>query len=211
MEPDPARAGAERASGRHYTCTITNVALRLLREDGGEATVATVLERAGSARSVPYLEDIENWISVDELCELLEAAVAQTGDERFARRVGEEALRQHSGTQVATALRSLGSPEAVLNAVALATPKFSTTTELEALETRSGHAVIRAVAREGFPAPRCNATTRPGCSRRQPFCSVCRWRRWRSPNARRAAASSVCTRSPGTPSWPNARSTPSSA
>ncbi len=151
MEPDPARAGAERASGRHYTCTITNVALRLLREDGGEQTVAAVLERAGSLRSVPYLEDIENWISVDELCALLEAAVERTGNPHFARRVGEETLRQHSGTQVATVLRSLGSPEAVLNAVALATPKFSTTTELEATETRSGHAVIRAVAREGFP------------------------------------------------------------
>jgi len=151
MELDPAGAGEERASGRHYTCTLTNVALRLLREDGGERTVAAVLERAGSERSVPYLEDIENWISVDELCAFLEAAVAQTGDERFARRVGEEALRQHSGTQVATALRSLGSPEAVLNAVALATPKFGTTTVLESLETRSGHALVRAVAREGFP------------------------------------------------------------
>jgi len=138
-------------TGRHYCCTMSDVLLRLVRSAGGEQAVASVLQRAGSSHDAAYLENIENWISIDEACALLEAAVEETGDALFARRIGEQVLRQHSGTQVATMLRSLGSPEAVLNAVAMAAPKFGTVTEMEAIETEPGRAVVRAVAREGFP------------------------------------------------------------
>jgi diguanylate cyclase (GGDEF)-like protein len=79
----------------------------------------------------------------------------------FARRVGESTLRQHAGTQVATLLRSLGSLEAILAAIAQAAAKFSTVTEMEAVEVGPGHAVIRALAREGFirRPPLCDWTT----------------------------------------------------
>jgi diguanylate cyclase (GGDEF)-like protein len=135
---------------RHICCTVTNVVLGLTRQAGGEAAVAALLADAATTREARYLEDIDNWISLDEACALLAAGVRQTKDPAFARRVGEQTLQRHVGTQVATMLRSLGSPEAVLRVVAQAAPKFSTVTELEAIEAGPGHAVVRAVAREGF-------------------------------------------------------------
>ena len=135
---------------RQICCTLTNVALGLIRGAGGEPAVAALLERAGTKRKASYLEDIENWISLDEACALLEAGVEQADDPGFARRVGEQTLHRHVGTQIATLLRSLGSPEAVLGVVAQTAAKFSTVTELEAIEAGPGRAVLRAVAREGF-------------------------------------------------------------
>jgi diguanylate cyclase (GGDEF)-like protein len=143
-------ANGPREAARHICCTVTNVALGVVRKEGGEAAVEALLERAGVARTASYLEDIENWISLDEACALLAAGVHQTEDPMFARRVGEQTLDRHVGTQVATFLRSLGSPEAVLHIVAETAPKFSTVTEMNEIEVGAGHAVVRAVAREGF-------------------------------------------------------------
>ena len=137
-------------SDRQLACSMTNVLLRLVRDAGGEAGVEALLERAGAKHTAPYLENVENWISLDEASALLETGALETGDPRFARRVGESTLRQHAGTQVSTILRSLGSLEKVLEVIAQTTPKVSTVTEIEALEVRPGRAVIRAMAREGF-------------------------------------------------------------
>ena len=149
----PIEAGTVAApedADRHICCTLTNVLLGLIRTAGGEAAVAALLKHAATTRQASYLEDIDNWISLDEACALLAAGVHQTEDPIFARRVGEQTLHRHVGTQVATLLRSLGSPEAVLRAVAQAAPKFSTVTEMEAIEAGPGHAVVRATSREGF-------------------------------------------------------------
>jgi diguanylate cyclase (GGDEF)-like protein len=129
---------------------MTSVLVRLVRSEGGEAAVARLLQRAGGSREASYLENVENWVSIDEACALLEAGVALTGDASFARRVGEGTLRQHAGTQVATVLRSLGSTEAVLQAVAQTATKLSTVTKMETVEVSPGHAVVRAQALPGF-------------------------------------------------------------
>lgn len=140
---------------------MTSVALRLVRGAGGEAAVAQLLERAGSRREVAYLETVDNWISLDEATALLGSGVEQTGDPMFARRVGENTLRQHAGTQVATVLRSLGSTEAVLQAVAQSAARMSTVTKMEAIEAVPGRGVVRACAHEGFTRRRlhCDWTT----------------------------------------------------
>jgi diguanylate cyclase (GGDEF)-like protein len=145
---------------RQISCTMTTVLLRLVRDAGGEAKVTALLERAGSKHEASYLQNIDDWISLDEACALLEAGAVETGEPKFARRVGESTLRQNAGTQVATLLRSLGSVEAVLEAVARTGRKLSTVTELEAAEVGPGHAVVTAVAREGFTRrlPHCEWT-----------------------------------------------------
>lgn len=150
MDSDARRDAAEADTDRHICCTLTNVVLGLTRQAGGETAVASLLEHAATKRQASYLEDIDNWISLDEACALLAAGAHQTNDPTFARRVGERTLQRHVGTQIATLLRSLGSPEAVLGVVAQAAPKFSAVTELETIEAGAGHAVVRAVAREGF-------------------------------------------------------------
>jgi diguanylate cyclase (GGDEF)-like protein len=161
MRSDAALTEAPESGGQHLCCTMTSVLLRLVRSWGGEGAVAAVLERAESKHDASYLENIENWISLDEACGLLAAAAHDTGEEMFARRVGEEMLRQHAGTQVATLMRSLGSPEAIYKTIAQSSSKVSTVTEMEALESDPGRAVISAVAREGFSRRRlhCDWTT----------------------------------------------------
>jgi diguanylate cyclase (GGDEF)-like protein len=141
---------SEVQSDRQLACSMTNVLLRRVRDAGGEAMVAALLERSGAKHPASYLENVDNWVSLDEASSLLEMGALETRDPKFARRVGESTLRQHAGTQVATVLRSLGSLEKVLEIVAQTTPKVSTVTQLDALEVRPGRAVIRAVARNGF-------------------------------------------------------------
>jgi len=140
---------------------MTSVLLRLVRSTGGEAAVTQLLDRAGIKREVSYLENVDNWISLSEATAMLESGVHQTGDPLFARRVGENTLRQHAGTQVATVLRSLGSTEAVLQAVALSAARLSAVTKMEAIEAAPGRGVVRACAREGFTRARlhCDWTT----------------------------------------------------
>jgi diguanylate cyclase (GGDEF)-like protein len=129
---------------------MTSVALRLVRDEAGDAAVAEVLRQAGSEHEAAYLENLDNWISLDEACAILAAGVQVTGNPSFARRAGEETVAQHAGKQVATLLRSLGSVEAVMQAVAQAAAKLSAVSTLEAVEVEPGRAVISATAREGF-------------------------------------------------------------
>ncbi len=129
---------------------MTSVLVRLVRNHGGDGAVAELLRRAGSRHEAAYLEDADNWVSQPEVWALMQAGVQLTGDPAFSRRVGEETVTQHAGKQVATLLRSLGSVEAVLQAVAQTAGKLTTTTELEAIEVAPGRATVRAAAREGF-------------------------------------------------------------
>lgn len=146
---------------REICCTMTSVLVRLVRSRGGEAAVRAVLVESGTGHDPAFLENTDNWVSLAEAVALLEAGIRVTGDSEFARGVGADAVRQHSGTQVATLLRSLGSPEAVLNGITTAAAKFSTVSELEALEAVPGRAVVRAVARAGYTRGRalCDWTT----------------------------------------------------
>jgi diguanylate cyclase (GGDEF)-like protein len=129
---------------------MTSVLVKLIRRAGGEAGVARVIAGARSTHEPSYLENVENWVSLDEACALLEAGARETDDPSFARRVGENTLRQHAGTQVSTVLRSLGSTEAVLKAVAASGARLSAVTELEAIAAEPGRCVVTARAREGF-------------------------------------------------------------
>jgi diguanylate cyclase (GGDEF)-like protein len=150
MDSEARPAEASEDAERHIGCSMTCVLLRLVRAHGGEDAVAELLRQADSKHDAAYLENLDNWISQDEASALQAAGVQVTGDPAFARRVGEEMVGQHAGKQVATLLRSLGSVEAVLAAVAQTTAKLSAATELEAVEIGPGRAVVRAAARPGF-------------------------------------------------------------
>jgi diguanylate cyclase (GGDEF)-like protein len=140
---------------------MTSVLIRMVRSRKGEAAVREMLELAGSHREIVFLENTDNWVTLDEAIALLEAGIAVTGEPELPKLVGADAVRQHAGTQVATLLRSLGSVEAVLAGITSTAAKFSTVTEMEAIETAPGRAVVRATARDGFdrPAIICDWTT----------------------------------------------------
>jgi diguanylate cyclase (GGDEF)-like protein len=161
MNAQSARTGPPEDGERQFCCSMTTSILRLVRAQGGEQSVADLLAQASSEHTAAYLEDANNWISLQEAYALLDAAVRITGDPHFARRAGEETVRQHAGTQVATLLRSLGSVEACMQTIAQAAGRFTTITEMEAIEVEPGRAVVRAAAREGYKrtVPMCELTT----------------------------------------------------
>src|SRR3954447_12159068 len=131
-------------------CSMPSVLLRYVRSTLGDAAVAELLARAAVPYDAAFLDDVGNWIWHEEAVALFEAAADITGDDRIGSRVGELMVRQHAGTGVATLFRSLGSPQAVFEQLALAVTKFSTVTEMEPLEVGPGRAVVRSQAREGF-------------------------------------------------------------
>src|SRR5262249_10307133 len=139
---EAAEPGSAVEGGRHLACTQSSVLLRLVRRTRGEDGLRELLELAGSTRSVAYLADTTNWISLDESLALVRGWAELPGGAHIARRVGEEAVAQHAGTPVATLLRSLGSPEEVYRQITLSASKFTTITDLEPMEVEPGHALI---------------------------------------------------------------------
>ena len=147
----PRRSEGPTADSHHFSCALSAVLVARVREHGGDGAVDAVLRRAGSCRSVQYLEDIANWISHDEAIALWEAGARVTHHPAFARAVGEDSARRLNGSPVATLLRSLGSPENVYREIATTATKYSTVATLEAVDCRPGEAEIVARPVEGFP------------------------------------------------------------
>jgi diguanylate cyclase (GGDEF)-like protein len=146
-----AHPAPETDRGDHFSCSMSAVLLARVRAFGGDDAVADVMRRAGSTRTPEYLCDITNWIAYDEAVALWRAGALVTHHPQFARAVGEDTARRLSGSQVASMLRSLGSPENVFCAIASCTAEFSTVTKLDVTDAGAGFADVVAVAAEGFP------------------------------------------------------------
>ncbi len=149
--PAPGSGGAR----QDVSGAVTSVLVRYVRQCAGEDGIARMLAAAGERRGTAAVEDAAGWSTHDEAVRLFHAAAAVVGDPAVGRRVGEEMLRQHDGTNVASLLRSLGSPGELLRNVAAALAKFSTVTAVETLELGDSHAVVRATTRAGFRRERC--------------------------------------------------------
>ncbi len=151
---DPLMGGsAQQSDGPaigQLSCSMASTLVRHLRATLGEDAVDEVIRLSGIEHDAAYLDDVSNWIWLDEAVALFEAAAAVTGDQNIGRRVGEETVRQHAGTPVATLLRSLGSPEAVYKQLAVGVTKFSTITKLTPENVGPGRATVRVKPREGY-------------------------------------------------------------
>jgi diguanylate cyclase (GGDEF)-like protein len=139
------------ASGHHFSCSLSAVLIAKVHAFGGEEAVGDLLALAGSKRTPDYLLDITNWISYDEALALWSAGKAVTQNPGFAYALGEEAGYRLSGSSVAALLRSLGSPEELYRQITKAAVKFSTVSQLEALDVGPGFAEIAAYPTDGFP------------------------------------------------------------
>jgi diguanylate cyclase (GGDEF)-like protein len=131
-------------------CTLTSTLLKRVRSTLGEDGVRRVVQSSGVSHSPAHLEQVDNWIDYSDAVQLFEAAVEATADEQIGWRVGQDAVRQHAGTAVATLLRSLGAPEPIYEQIALTATKFSTVTEMTPTEVSPGQAVIQARNRLGI-------------------------------------------------------------
>ena len=131
-------------------CTLTSTLLKRVRSSLGEEGARQVVRSSGVSHSPEHLEQIDNWIDYADAVLLFEAAVKVADDEQIGWRVGQDAVRQHAGTAVATLLRSLGSPERIYEQIALTATKFSTVTDMAPTEVEPGRAVIQARNRLGI-------------------------------------------------------------
>src|SRR5947209_14037457 len=141
----------ETGRGDDFSCSLTAVLVNRVRRQAGEMGVERLLRDSGSPRTLDYVEDIGNWVSYDEAVALWEVGQAVTQDPLFARHVGGDAVRVLGSSSLSTMLRSLGSPEELVRKLAVASHRFSTAADLEAVEVRPGYAEIRATARKGLP------------------------------------------------------------
>ena len=137
-------------AGNHFSCALTAVLIHRVRTAVGEAGVRRLLDEAGSPRALAYLEDIANWVSYDELISLWRAGAVVTEDPEFARHAGQDTVRRLGASGTSAMLRSLGSPEALIERIGVASHRFSVVATLEPVEVRPGHAVVRAFANPGF-------------------------------------------------------------
>jgi diguanylate cyclase (GGDEF)-like protein len=138
-------------AGHHFSCAATAVLIHRVRSSAGEEGVERLLDEAGSARTAAYLEDITNWVAYEEVIALWRAGAAVTGDTGFARHAGEDTVRRLGTSATSTVLRTLGSPEALLEQIGVASHRFSVASTLEPVTVRPGRAEIWAFANPGFP------------------------------------------------------------
>jgi diguanylate cyclase (GGDEF)-like protein len=134
----------------HFSCALTAVLIDRVRRVAGAEAVPRLLREAGSERTVEELLDIGNWVSYDEAVALWDAGARVTGDEHFARHIGEDTVKRLAGSSNSAVLRGLGSPEELLRRIPVAGQRFSVAATLEAVAVRSGYAEVRAFANEGF-------------------------------------------------------------
>jgi len=139
------------AAGSHFSCVMSALMLRKVSELGGGVAVAELLARSGTTRTRDYLTNVGNWISYDEARALWTAAIEVTHHPSLARVVGAEAGAQLGGSQVASLLRSLGSPEEVYRQLVSTSSKYSTVVRIEGIEIGSGFAEIEVGEVPGFP------------------------------------------------------------
>jgi diguanylate cyclase (GGDEF)-like protein len=140
-----------RTAGAHFSCVMSALMLRKVAELGGGVAVAELLARSGTTRTRDYLTNVGNWISYDEASALWTAAVEVTHHPTLARVVGAEAGARLGGSQVASLLRSLGSPEEVYRQLESTSSKYSTVVRIEVLEIGPGFAEMEVRVVPGFP------------------------------------------------------------
>jgi diguanylate cyclase (GGDEF)-like protein len=139
---------------RHIGGATTGALVGHVRRIGGEAMVRALLDRAGERRSADELTDTTTWSSYAQASALFRAAEEVSGDDDVALHAGEELLRQYADTEVAALLRSLGSPTEVLRNIAATAAKYSTVTEMEALEVGDGSVLVSARTTSGIQRER---------------------------------------------------------
>jgi diguanylate cyclase (GGDEF)-like protein len=147
-------SGFDLSAGAHISGGSIAVLVRWVRAQVGDAGVRRLLEQAGESRPLAQLEDVERWSSYREATALFEAAAAVTGRPDAARRIGEEMLVQHRGTTVTDLLRSLGSPQALLESIAESGSKFSTIFTMTPLDVSPGRATVVGTTPDGVPRHR---------------------------------------------------------
>jgi diguanylate cyclase (GGDEF)-like protein len=145
-----ATPGDDTDAGRHVSGGITGVIVGYVRTTNGDSAVDELLQEAGVPHSAEVLGDPSEWFGYDVALRLFDAACTVTGDPDVARKIGAHVLQQHSGTEVAALLRSLGSTKELLKNVAATASKYSAVTTMDVVELADDAASVAAITRSGI-------------------------------------------------------------
>ncbi len=118
----------------------------VVRQYGGDAAVDRLLAEAGHGVTADEILDISRWTSFPRAMDLFEVGARLIDEPDLGHRVGEEMLRQYRGTEVHALLRSLGSPNGVIENISQSASKFTTAHVLTAEEAADEHGVVVARA-----------------------------------------------------------------
>src|SRR4051812_48816102 len=119
---------------RETSSATTQLLIRYVRSQTGEAGVAEVLERAELPHTLEELESDSRWVSYDARIRLMTAAIDVLGDPDAMFKIGSSAVRLSVSPSVVLLLRALGSPPQVFRSLPRAVGKFSTTSTMKILE-----------------------------------------------------------------------------
>src|SRR5258705_13469731 len=103
--PAATPAGSDGPVPGQVSGSMTSTLLRHVRGALGDKGVEELLDMAGVEYTPEHLDDVANWIWYDEAIALFEAGAVLTDEEQIGLHVGEETVRRHAGTPVATLLR----------------------------------------------------------------------------------------------------------
>ena len=116
--------------------------LRFVEERGGEPAVRQVLERTGASGDREAHLDKRRWWSYQTKISLFAAAADVLGDDDVGLRVAEAVLAHSVGAAERLALSMTGGPGRLLRMIAKAGAKFSTVSDLRALQVTRGAATV---------------------------------------------------------------------
>ena len=116
--------------------------LRFVEERGGEPAVRQVLERTGASGDRGAHLDKRRWWSYQTKISLFAAAADVLGDDDVGLRVAEAVLAHSVGAAERLALSMTGGPGRLLRMIAKAGAKFSTVSDLRALQVTRGAATV---------------------------------------------------------------------
>jgi len=124
--------------------------LRFVEERGGEPAVRQVLERIGPSGDHGAYLDKRRWWSYDTKISLFTAAAEVLGDDDVGLRVAEAVMAHSVGTAERLALSMTGGPGRLLRLIAKAGAKFSSVSDLRALQVTRGAASVEYRLHDGY-------------------------------------------------------------
>ncbi len=121
---------------RESSGMTTRLMLEYARREGGDAAVASLLERTGWSGREAELSDETAWFSLTTKIAMFEALCDVLDDPQAVRLAGASVLDLSVGNGLKLALRALGSPAVVYRNVVRANAKFSAIQSMELLNVR---------------------------------------------------------------------------
>jgi hypothetical protein len=147
--------GEDRIPGRDAGGSITGFVMGYLQREASPEILQEIMQASGETRTAAQLADVGVWSSYAQMRRLFEATGAVLGGVQVLRTVGEYALDSLATPELTEVFHALGSPNAVLENLALGTAAILPIMHMAAVDVGPGESVIRFAFSDGhepFPS-----------------------------------------------------------